>query len=114
MSIDKFELRCNTCRTEMTAATFKRRCPVCGNGTVQETECTAVGALIIEALQTLRSDAAFLRHYLENYTVSVQTKDERGYVVNGFMAAQIPTWAVRQRLEDIDHAIAALVQPRKE
>lgn len=57
--------------------------------------------------ETLRSDAAFLRHYLANYIVSVQTKDERGYVVNGFAAAQIPDWAIRQRLDDIDAALAA-------
>lgn len=59
--------------------------------------------------ETLRSDALFLRHYLENYIVSVQTKDERGYVVNSFAALQIPDWAVKQRIDDIDFALAAPV-----
>ena len=59
-----------------------------------------------EQLETLRSDAAFLRHYLANYVVHVATKDERGHVVNGFAAVQIPDWAVKQRLDDIHAAIA--------
>lgn len=58
-----------------------------------------------EQFETLRADAAFLRHYLEHYIVHVQVKDERGYVVNSFAAVQIPDWAVKQRLEDIDAAI---------
>jgi hypothetical protein len=64
-------------------------------------------------LETLKSDAAFLRHYLEYYTVHVATKDERGHVVNGFSAVQIPSSAVRQRLDDIDAAIAAAAEERK-
>ena len=58
-----------------------------------------------DPIETLRSDAAFLRHYLANYIVSVQTKDERGHVVNSFAAVQIPDWAVKQRLDDIDASI---------
>jgi len=61
-----------------------------------------------DPLNTLCADADFLRHYLANYVVSVQTKDERGYVVNSFAAVQIPDWAVKQRLDDIDAAIAEL------
>ena len=56
--------------------------------------------------ETLRTDAAFLRHYLANYIVSVVTRDERGYPTNSFAAVQIPDWAVKQRLDDIDAAIA--------
>jgi hypothetical protein len=59
----------------------------------------------LDPIDTLRSDAAFLRNYLANYVVYVPVKDERGHVVNGFAAVQIPDWAVRQRLEDIDAAI---------
>jgi len=49
-----------------------------------------------------------LRHYWEHFTVHVPVKDERGYVVNSFAAVQIPDWAVRQRLDDIDAAIPTL------
>ena len=59
-----------------------------------------------DVIETLRSDAAFLRHYLNYHVVGVQTKDERGYVINSFAAVQIPDWAVKQRLDDIDAAIA--------
>jgi hypothetical protein len=62
----------------------------------------------LSPLRTLRSDAAFLRHYLTHYTVSVSTRDERGYIMNSFTAIQIPDWAVKQRLDDIDAAIKLL------
>jgi hypothetical protein len=45
---------------------------------------------------------------LANYIVSVQVKNEHGYVVNSFAAVQIPDWAVKQRLDDIDAAIQAI------
>lgn len=58
------------------------------------------------ALETLRSDAAFLRHYLGSNVVSVPVEDYQGRIVNRFEAVRIPVWAVRQRLDDIDAAIA--------
>lgn len=39
MSGNKYELRCESCRTEMTVGAFDRaggQCPACGNGTVRE------------------------------------------------------------------------------
>ncbi len=58
-------------------------------------------------IETLRADASFLRHYLQYSVVSVAVRDNMGNVVNTFAAVQIPDWAVRQRLDDIDAAIAA-------
>ena len=58
-------------------------------------------------LETLKSDAQFLRHYLEHYVVSVPVTDRNGNVVNRFAAVQIPDWAVKQRLDDIEASIEA-------
>lgn len=47
----------------------------------------------------------WLKGKLQN-CVHVATKDERGHIVNGFAAIQIPDWEVKQRLDEIAAALA--------
>ncbi|HET9320023.1 MAG TPA: hypothetical protein VFO27_09610 [Bryobacteraceae bacterium] len=69
-----------------------------------------IDAEFAPVLETLRSDAGFLRRFLEQLK-HVPVKDERGYVVNSYAAALIPDWEMRQRLDDI---CAALGEPVSE
>lgn len=60
------------------------------------------------AVEGLRAMAAFLRLYMEHFTVHVQGVDRApgGHHPSGFAAVQIPDWAVKQRLADIDATLA--------
>lgn len=63
-------------------------------------------AILIAVLRdTLHSELLFLRRFLEKL-ISVPVTDERGHVVNRYAAAQIPDWELRQRLEEIESALA--------
>jgi hypothetical protein len=59
-----------------------------------------------DPIETLRADAAFLRHYLESSIATVHVRNARGGITNSYTAVQIPDWAVKQRLDDIDASIA--------
>jgi hypothetical protein len=59
-----------------------------------------------DPIETLRADAAFLRRYLESNVVTVYTCNKLGGITNSCAAVQIPDWAVKQRLDDIDASIA--------
>ena len=60
--------------------------------------------------ETLRAEAAFLRRHLERLIhVSVEGG---GQIVNGFAAAQIPDWEMRQRLDDIETVLAKVESGR--
>lgn len=78
-------------------------------GELQNQSETRANAYLISAApdlyETLHSEALFLRRFLEQL-VHVPVKDERGYIVNGFAAEQIPDWEIRQRLDDIEAALA--------
>ncbi len=76
----------------------RRACSCCGGSGWVSSE----GPNVLDAL---RSDALFLRRFLDQL-VSVPVMNERGQIINRFAAAQIPDWAIRQQLEDIDSAIA--------
>lgn len=58
-----------------------------------------------DPIETLRAGAAFLRYYLANNTAHVSVHNARGGIVNSYTAVQIPDWAVKQRLDDIDASI---------
>lgn len=73
-----------------------------------EPECLANMTLIAAApdlLEGMRDKAAWLRHRLESQ-VHVSVKNDRGGIVNGFAAIQIPVWEVRQKLDELDEDIA--------
>jgi len=57
--------------------------------------------ILIDALQLQRR---FLQRFLEQL-VHVSTADYKGHVVNGFTAAQIPDWEIRQQIQKIDEAL---------
>jgi hypothetical protein len=56
--------------------------------------------------EALAGQLRFLERHLETL-VHVPCKDECGHVVNGFAAAQIPDWAMRQQIDDLRAALAA-------
>jgi len=73
----------------------------------------AADARVKELEEALHSDALFLRRFLEKLTHHSVT-GLHGQVVNGYAAAEIPEWEMRQRLDDIEAAIApaeALLTP---
>ena len=62
-------------------------------------------ARLIAAAPELLESASDQIHWLRNYLtqlVHVPTKDGNGHIVNGFAAAQIPDWAIRQKLHDLE------------
>ena len=60
--------------------------------------------------EAIRSQIGFLKRHLEQL-VHIPVKDERGHIVNGFAAAQIPDWQMRQQVADLE---AVLGQPTQE
>jgi hypothetical protein len=65
---------------------------------------------VSEPTETLREALEGLRGWLSRHLerlVHVPVKDERGYIVNGFAAAQIPDWDIKQRLSEINELLAA-------
>jgi hypothetical protein len=66
-------------------------------------------ASLIEAApdlaEALRADSAFLRQYLLTKLVYTPDSDASGHP-HGYSVVQIPDWAVKQRLDDIDAALA--------
>lgn len=58
-----------------------------------------------EMAEALRSEALFLRRFLEKLTHHSVT-GANGQIVNGYAAAEVPDWEMRQRLDDIEAAIA--------
>ncbi len=58
-----------------------------------------------DLVEALASEAGFLRRFLEKLTHHSVTGDQ-GQIVNGYAAAEIPEWEMRQRLDDIEAALA--------
>lgn len=61
-------------------------------------------------MRALGDNALFIECFLEQL-IHVPVKDERGHVVNGFAAAQIPDWRLRQKLDDIRAALTTTPAP---
>src|SRR3972149_8992601 len=57
-----------------------------------------------EQLEALQGQAAFLRRFLEKLTN--HSVFGAGQIINGYAAAEIPEWELRQRLDDCVAAIA--------
>lgn len=68
-------------------------------------QTTRIISLVDILLETLRSDRLFLKRYLDQL-VHISTRDDKGNIVNGFAAAQIPDWTLRQRIDDIEAGLA--------
>ena len=70
-----------------------------------EDRCDAE-ARLARVVGALTSESLFLRRFLEKLQHHSVTGNY-GQVINGYAAAEIPEWEMRQRLDDIDAALAA-------
>lgn len=83
---------------------------------IEEDEAHANARLISaapELLEEMSDQIAWLKHYLSQL-VHVSTRDDHGQIVNGFAAAQIPDWAIKQKLESLEAAIRKAQPEKKE
>lgn len=60
-----------------------------------------------EAIETLRDVRAALKRWVQNI-IYMPTTNERGEWVNGYAGVICADWDVRQRLDDIEHALRGL------